>query len=143
MVCPARGIDVKPFSPTELSARISAALRQRSAAEPYVRGGLTIDYAGRSAVLAVRPVYLTPTEYQVLAELSANSGRLLTYERLLDRVWGKGEPYADVRPIRIVVGRLRRKLGDNADNPTYIFTEPRAGYRMLVGRDIGCGISPC
>ena len=115
---------VKPFSPTELSARIRAALRRRAAAEPsvpYVRGGLTIDYAGRRVVLAGRPLHLTPNEYGVLAELSANAGRVLTYERLLDRVWGSRGSDGDVRPLRTIVGRLRRKLDDDADHPTYIF----------------------
>ncbi len=127
---------VKPFSPTELAARIRASLRKRAVAEPsepYVLGDLTIDYAGRRVTLAGQPVHLTPTEYRVLAEISANAGRLVTYERLLDRVWEKRESDGDVRPIRTIVRRLRRKLGDDADNPTYIFTEPRVGYRMSEG----------
>ena len=96
-------------------------------------GDLTVDYAGRKVTLAGQPVHLTPTEYRVLAEISANAGRLVTYERLLDRVWEKRESDGDVRPIRTIVRRLRRKLGDDADNPTYIFTEPRVGYRMPEG----------
>ena len=127
---------VKPFSPTELSARIRAALRRRAVAEPsepYVLGELTVNYAGRRVVVAGQPVHLTPTEYRVLAELSANAGRLVTYERLLDRVWEKREGDGDVRRIRTIVRRLRRKLGDDAENPTYIFTEPRVGYRMPKG----------
>ena len=100
---------------------------------PYVLGDLTIDYARRSGTLAGQPVNLTPTEYRLLAELSANAGRLLTYERLLDRVWEKRERDGGVQPIRTIVRRLRRKPGDDADNPTYIFTEPRVGYRMPEG----------
>ena len=126
---------VKPFSATELLARIRAALRRRTAAEPtepYVLGDLTVDYARRRVVLAGRPVHLTPTEYRVLAELSANAGQVLTYERLLGRVWG-GKTDDDVRPLRTIVAKLRRKLGDAADIPAYIFTEPRVGYRMLEG----------
>ncbi|MYF83303.1 MAG: response regulator, partial [Acidimicrobiia bacterium] len=127
---------VKPFSPTELSARIRAALRRRATAEPsepYTLGDLTIDYAGRRVTLAGRPLRLTPTEYRMLAELSANAGRLLTHQHLLERVWGeKGS--GDIRPMRTIVGKLRRKLRDDADNPTYIFTEPRVGYRMPRGR---------
>ena len=126
---------VKPFSATELSARIRAALRRRAVSEPsepYVLGALTVDYARRRVVLAGRPLHLTPIEYRVLAELSANAGRVLTYERLLGRVWG-GKGDDDVRPMRTIVSKLRRKLGDAADNPTYIFTEPRVGFRMLEG----------
>ena len=85
---------VKPFSPTELVARIKAALRKREApewaepSEPYVFGELTIDYAERRVTLAGRPVQLTAIEYGLLFELSANAGRVMTYDRLLQRVWG-------------------------------------------------------
>ena len=81
---------VKPFSPTELAARIRAALRRRVAAEPsapYVLGDLTIDYAQRRVTLAGNRVQLTPTEYGMLAELSAHAGQVLTHEHLLERVW--------------------------------------------------------
>ena len=126
---------VKPFSETELAARIRAALRRRAAAEPtepYVLGDLTIDYAARRVTLAGEPLHLTATEYGLLAELSANAGRVLTYQHLLDRVWGeKGD--GDVRPMRTIVSKLRRKLGEDAEHPRYIFTEPRVGFRMPTG----------
>ena len=129
---------VKPFSPTELAARIRAALRKRAAPElaqpyePYVRGDLTIDYPRRRVTVAGRPVALTDIEYRTLVELSVNAGRALTHEHLLQRVWGpdKGE---DSGPVRNIVKRLRRKLGDDASNPDYIFAEPRVGYRMEQG----------
>ncbi len=130
---------VKPLSPTELAARIRAALRKRAASEPsepYVLGDLTIDYAERRVTLAGRPLPLIAMEYRLLAELSANAGRLLTYEHLLERVWGERSS-GDVRPMRTIVSKLRRKLGDDADNPTYIFTEPRVGYRMPKGETKG------
>ena len=71
-------------------------------------------------------------EYRVLVELSANAGRIVVQEQLLQRVWGERSG-ADVRPMRTVVSRLRRKLGDDANQPVYIFTEPRVGYRMPPG----------
>ena len=129
---------VKPFSPTELAARIRAALRRRAGphpaepSEPYSLGDLTIDYTGHRVAVAGRPVRLTPTEYELLVELSVHAGRVLTHAQLLKRVWGPervGEPWL----VREVVKRLRRKLGDDADNPAYIFTEPRVGYRMSKG----------
>ena len=126
---------VKPFSPTELAARIRAALRRRETvepSEPYVLGDLTIDFAQRRVTLAGRRVELTPTEYGMLAELAAHAGRVLTYEHLLERVWrDRGD--GGVRPMRTMVSKLRRKLGDDAGNPTYIFTEPRVGFRMPKG----------
>ena len=126
---------VKPFSPTELAARIRAALRRRAGpygpepTGPYLLGDLTVNYAERRVTVAGSQVQLTPIEYALLYELSVNIGRVLTHDQLLQRVWGPertGEPGL----VRNVVKRLRRKLGDDADNPTYIFTEPRVGYRM-------------
>jgi len=127
---------VKPFSPTELTARIRGALRRRAAAEPaepYALGDLVIDYAERKVTLAGRPVHLVALEYRMLAELSASAGRVVTYEQLLERVWGE-KSSGDLRPMRTIVNKLRRKLGENAGSPTYIFTEPRIGYRMAKGR---------
>ncbi len=126
---------VKPFSPAELSARIRAALRRREApkpSEPYVLGDLTIDYNERRVTLAGRPIQLTAIEYGMLVELSTNAGRVLTYEHLLRRVWGL-DADADVRPMRTALSSIRRKLGDDAENPAYIFTELRVGYRMPKG----------
>ncbi len=127
---------VKPFSPTELSARMRLALRRRVVSEPtepYVLGDLTVDYATRQVTLAGRPVALVAMEYRLLAELAANGGRTLTYEHLLERVWGE-RGRGDLRPMRTIVRKLRRKLRDAAENPTYIFTEPRVGYRMPRGK---------
>ena len=131
---------VKPFSPTELVARIKAALRKREAPEwaepskPYVFGDLTIDYAERRVTLAGRPVQLTAIEYGLLFELSANAGRVMTYDRLLRRVWGLRSS-GDSRRVRTAAKQLRRKLGDDANNPTFILNEPRVGYRMEKGEE--------
>ena len=127
---------VKPFSPTELSARIRAALRRRETGEPsdpYVLGDLTIDYAQRRVMLAGRRVQLTPTEYGILAELSAHAGRALSHAHLLGRFWGRRTD-GNVRPMRTMVSKLRRKLGDDPGHPTYIFTEPGVGFRMPRGK---------
>ena len=126
---------VKPFSPTELAARIEAVLRRRAASErirarePYVLGDLTVDYAERRVTVAGRPVRLTATEYKLLFELSINAGRVLTHDQLLGRVWGRD--YSGDSPLlRSFVKKLRGKLKDDANTPKYIFTEPRVGYRM-------------
>ena len=123
---------VKPFSATELGARIKASLRRRAVsepAEPYVMGDLVVDFNERRVVLAGEPVALTPIEHRTLVELSANAGRVVTHEQLLRRVWGL-EAGDDVRPMRTAINSIRRKLGDAAASPTYIFTEARVGYRM-------------
>ena len=125
----------KPFTATELVARIEVALRRgRSAGrgEPsghYLHDGLSVDYAERKVTVANRPVNLTPTEYKLLAELAAAAGRVLTHEQLLRRVWGP--LYAsDARIVRQYVKEVRHKLRDDAARPKYIFTEPGVGYRM-------------
>ena len=126
---------VKPFSPTELVARIQAALLRWAnpyrveRSKPYVLGDLTIDYAERRVTVAGRPVELTAAEYGLLLELSVNGGRVLTHDQLLRRVWGSTNS-GDVRVLRTLVKKLRRKLDDDASNPTYIFAERRVGYRM-------------
>ena len=105
---------------------------QGEPSEPYAGGDLGIDFAQHRVTLAGRPVQLTATEYALLYELAAHAGRVLTHDALLQRVWGPertGEPGL----VREVVQRLRRKLGDDAGNPAYIFTEPRLGYRMAEG----------
>ncbi|MDE2744688.1 MAG: response regulator [Chloroflexota bacterium] len=123
---------VKPFSATELGARIGAALRRRAGSEPeepYVKGDLVIDFNERRVVLAGQSVSLTPMEHGTLVELASNAGRAVTHEQLLRRVWGL-QAGDDVRPMRTAINSIRRKLGDEASNPTYIFTEARVGYRM-------------
>ena len=126
---------VKPFSPIELVARINAALRKGAASgrteqrEPYVLGDLTINYAERFVTVAGRSVHLTATEYNLLVELSVNAGRVLTHNQLLSKVWGPDYLEAS-QLLRTYVAYLRSKLGDAAKDPTYIFTEPRVGYRM-------------
>ena len=129
---------VKPFSPTELIARVRAALRRGAGpyrsvpSEPYVLGDLTIDYAERLVTLAGRPVQLRAKEYQLIFELSVSAGRVLTHNELLRRIWGPNKP-GDLRALRTHLRRLRQKLGEDASNPTYFFAEPRVGYRMAKG----------
>ena len=125
----------RPFSSTELVARIGAALRRREAPEreayreSFQFEDLSIDYARRRVTLSGRVVAMTDTEYRLLCELAVNAGRTLSRERLMDRVWlERGS--VDSKIVRAYVKRVRRKLGESADNPTYIFNEPRVGYRL-------------
>ena len=126
---------LKPFSPTELAARIRAALRRRAApgqaepTEPCVLGELTIDYGKRRVTLAGRRVRLANIEYRLLVELSVHLGTPVTYEVLLHRVWGL-ENSSDLRSLRSTINSIRRKLGDNAKKPEYLFNESRVGYRL-------------
>ena len=126
---------VKPFSPTELVARIKAAIRKRAtlrrAGSPgyYRCGNVAVDYAGRTVTVSGELVHMTATEYNLLVELSSKAGRVVSQDELLQRVWGPeylGEPQL----LRSYVKSLRQKLGDSARSPSYIFTEHGIGYRM-------------
>ena len=125
----------KPFTSTEMLARIGVALRGRLAAGRdgpsghYQSGELSIDYVEREVMVSGRPIHLTSTEYKLLTELSASAGRVLTHEQILRRVWGPLYT-SDPRIVRTYIKELRHKLGDNASRPTYIFNEPGVGYRM-------------
>ena len=125
---------VKPFSPTELVARIQAALRRLADPEPFVLGELAIHYDERRVTVAGRPLELTATEYGLLRVLSLNAGRVTTRDTLLLQVWG-GRPDEGQEVVRTYVKRLRRKLGDDAARPAYIFTERGVGYRMPNPQD--------
>ena len=120
---------VKPFSPTELVARVQAALRSRAKPETFALGDLAVDYGRRWVSVAGREVQLTATEFEFLQILSLNAGRVVTTEALLRQVWGR-RGSDDTDRLRTVVKRLRHKLGDDAANPTYIVNVRRVGYRM-------------
>ena len=120
---------VKPFSPTELTARIRAALRRRSNPAPFVLGELAIDFDRRRVSVAGRPVPLTATEYELLRVLARGAGRVLTHEALLREVWA-GREKANSKIVRAYVKRLRSRLGDDAARPVWIFNERGVGYRI-------------
>jgi signal transduction histidine kinase/DNA-binding response OmpR family regulator len=125
---------VKPFSPAELVARIGAALRHAATyphggMEPYTYGDLVINHLERAVTMSGKPVRLTPTEYKLLFELSRHPGRVLTHAQLLRSVWSDDHP-ADQRLLRSFIKNVRQKLGDDARNPSYIFTQSGVGYHL-------------
>ena len=121
---------VKPFSATELAARVGAAIRARAGSAPFVLGALAIDYARRRVTVDGRAVALTATEYEILCILSVNAGRVVTSESLLRQAWDGGRPPTDTERVRGFVRQLRAKLGDDAARPAYLFNERGVGYRM-------------
>ena len=125
---------VKPFSPTELTARVRAALRRRAEPERFLLGDLAIDYEQRKVTVAGQSVQLTASEYELLRRLSVNVGRVLPPEALLRQVRG-GRDAADSTVVRTLVKKLRRKLGDDAAKPSYILTERGVGYRIATPAD--------
>ena len=121
---------VKPFSPTELVARVQAALRGiADPPTPFQLGDLAVHHEQRRVTVAGHPVKLTATEYELLRVLSVNAGRVVTYDSLLRRVWS-GKDTGDYQSVRAYIKRLRGKLGDDAANPEYIFNVRQTGYRM-------------
>ena len=104
---------VKPFSTTELTARVRAALR-RQEPESFVLGDLAIDYEHRRVTVGGHPVTLTATEYELLRLLSVNAGRVATYDSLIRQVWGENDS-ANPALVRTFVMGLRRKRGATGD----------------------------
>lgn len=126
----------KPFATGEMLARLRALLR-RSAPEALERaiievGPVTLDLAARLVSRDNIAVSLTRKEFDVLALLLRNSGRLLTHRDLLKTVWGPSH-VENAHYLRIVIARIREKLGDSAAEPKIIFTEPGIGYRAASG----------
>ncbi len=122
----------KPFSTGELLARIRALLRRvGTAAMPTEirQGDLTVDLAKRSVMLRGEPVHLTRTEFDILAQLASNPGRVVTSRMLLERVWGP-EYVGDTQTLRVHVSHLRRKIEQPGDVYRYILTEPGVGFRF-------------
>ena len=126
---------VKPFSPTELTARVGAAIRRRPVPEAFRLGDLAIHYDERRVTVAGRPVRLTATEYELLRVLSINAGRVMTYDALVRQIWG-GRDAGDPKLVRAFVKRIRRKLGDDATRPVYVLTERGVGYRVPRTDDV-------
>ena len=120
---------VKPFSPTELAARVGAALRHVARPEPFALGELAIHDEKRRVTVAGRQVELTAKEYELLHVLSLKAGRVVTYQTLLRQVWS-GHEDGDAALVCNFVKKLRAKLGDNARSPTWIFSVRGVGYRM-------------
>ena len=125
----------KPFGIQELMARLRALLRNRPG-EPehpprYDDGHLAVDLARREVSLDGAPLALTRKEYAVLALLLQHAGRVVTQQQLLREVWGPTHT-SDSQYLRIVIGKLRQKLGDDPANPRWLKTEPGVGHRFIV-----------
>ena len=127
----------KPFNHLELIARVRAVLRRHDMPAPASRapsfrsGDLEMDFARQEVRLRGEPGDLTPTEYKLLYHLVRNAGHVLQHGTLLAKVWGR-EYMDETDYVRVYIRRLREKLGDDPDHPTYIQTERRLGYRFIA-----------
>lgn len=126
----------KPFGIRELLARLRGLLRDRAPDGPHgatlTIADLTIDAASRIVTKAGEPLRLTRKEFDLLWLLASNAGRLVTQSMALEHVWGKAHS-EDSQYLRVFIRQLRAKIGDDAGNPRYIFTEPGVGYRFTDG----------
>ncbi len=126
----------KPFNPRELMARVRAVLRRTSGATPapeILRAGkITVDVNGHTATLEGRDLDLTPTEFDLLAVLVQNPGRVFTRLELLDRVQGYAYDGYE-RTVDAHIKNLRAKLGDDPRRPRYVETVYGVGYKLGSG----------
>lgn len=132
----------KPFKPSELAARIRAALRRSTAGQSstgqLVLGATTIDFDTREVTAEGRRVRLTPKEFDLLRYLAGHANRVLSHRQLLQAVWGPD--YGDqVDYLRVVVNQLRKKIEPTPAAPVYLLTEPWVGYRLVVTTDARAG----
>lgn len=123
----------KPFSTGELLARMRALLRRVRGEDTTVSevsdGELDVDFARRTVTLAGVPLHLTRIEFDILAMLARNLGRVVTSRQLLENVWGP-EYVGDFQTLRVHVSHLRHKIEKPGDVPRYIVTEPGVGFRL-------------
>ncbi len=127
----------KPFSPSELVARVRALLRRpRGETGPRIEtrrfGDLVVDPLGHEVRVGGEVVELTPLEFELLDVLSASPQVAFTRPQLLERVWGPGW-FGDEHVVDVHIANLRRKLGDDGSKPRYVRTVRGVGYRMGTG----------
>lgn len=129
----------KPFSMEELLARIRATLRRAPAhvdedanATVLEAGDFSLDVETRKVTVSGKEIHLTPKEFELLAHLMRQAGKVLTHRKLLTAIWG-GNYGEQTEYLRVFVGQLRKKIEPDPASPRYILTEPWIGYRFDPG----------
>ncbi|GAB3019394.1 response regulator [Bowmanella dokdonensis] len=131
----------KPFGVKELMARIRVLLRDLGSQEespPASRlefSDLVIDLVNWQAWLGGAPLSLTRKEFSLLSFLASRPGQLVTQQQLIEAIWGSLH-VQDTHYVRILISQVRKKLGDDAESPRYILTEPGVGYRFQPDPDL-------
>ncbi len=121
----------KPIGPAELMARIRTCLRRTqtyAAKRVYVCGDLIINFEKHRVTLENEPIHLTQIEYRLLTLLARNAGRILTYNDILNIIWGPYETNNQI--LRVNMTNIRRKLEKKSSEPRYVFTKSGVGYFM-------------
>jgi two-component system KDP operon response regulator KdpE len=124
----------KPFSITELMARLRVMLRNKPDADTtapsrYAHGALEVDLVARRVFLHGEEQHLSRKEYDLLRLLVTHAGQVLTHQQILREIWGPSH-VSDVHYLRVLVGNLRQKLGDDPAKPRFIHTVQSVGYRL-------------
>lgn len=126
----------KPFGNAELLARVRAALRNRRTSEietgvdgTFMLHDMVIDYARRMVILDGEEVKFTRTEYNILEVLSQNSGKVLTYDAIIRKIWGPTDD-GGVKKLQVNMANIRKKLGSKPGDNKYVINELGVGYRM-------------
>ena len=133
----------KPFGSGELLARVRAALRSNrfSAEEGRLPGGkftlkdLEIDYDARQVFLKGDEIKLTQTEYNIVAFLSENCGKMMTYSSIIKNIWGDYAHESNIKKLQVNMANIRRKFGAQPGEANYIINELGVGYRMNGERE--------
>ena len=125
----------KPFRTGELLARSRLAIRKTNIETEQQRiiycGDLEIDFVNRTVLKKQELVKLTATEYDLMAILLKNEGKVLTHQYLLKQIWGLS--YSDeTQYLRVFIAQIRKKIEDNPNKPQYLITESRIGYRFVM-----------
>lgn len=126
----------KPFGISELMARIRAMLRMRSEeikaedSSVFESGELRVDLATRTVTMDGKLVQLSRKEYDLLKLLVNHAGQVLTHQQIMRMIWGPSRE-EETHHLRVLIGHLRQKLGDQPTRPRYILTEQGVGYRLL------------
>jgi two-component system KDP operon response regulator KdpE len=126
----------KPFGISELMARIRAMLRMHGGAEKehdesvFENGDLRVDLANRTVTVGGKLVQLSRKEYDLLKLLVNHAGQVLTHQQIMRMIWGPSRE-DETHHLRVLIGHLRQKLGDQPTRPRYILTEQGVGYRLL------------
>jgi two-component system KDP operon response regulator KdpE len=129
----------KPFSMEELLARVRATLRRApvtsddgAASTILETGDFRLDVETRKVTVCEREIHLTPKEFDLLAHLMRQPGKVLTHRKLLTAIWGAN--YGEqTEYLRVFIGQLRKKIEPDPASPRYILTEPWIGYRFDPG----------
>jgi two-component system KDP operon response regulator KdpE len=124
----------KPFSVSELLARVRVALRHSSANKEtgesqFQVGGLTIDFSRHQTTVDGKSIHLTRNEFRLLSVLAKNAGKVMTHRQLLKEVWGPGSSDQS-HYLRVYMNQLRQKIESDPARPKYLLTEIGVGYRL-------------